>query len=235
MEEQLAQFDLFKGVSEASLENLATKLKSRQLDPGQVLFEKGDPGNSVFIVTSGDLKVISTDREGNEVILNQVGAGSVIGEMSLLDSGPRSAGVVALTEARLLALDRADFMDVLNTQPEMGLEITRSLVQRLRFATTYIENAIEWSQLIARGDYSFIENLDQDVDTAETDSDQARAARFLGAFFQMVEEIKAREEELKQELVRLKIEIDQTKRKQEVDEIAQSEFFKSIQDKKKKG
>lgn len=234
MEEQLAQFDLFKGLPESSLENLAKKLKSIRLEAGDVLFEKGDPGDSVFIVKSGNLKVISKDNEGTEVVLNQVGAGAVIGEMSLLDSGPRSAGVVALTEATLLALSSDDFMGVLNSQPQMGLEISRSLIQRLRFATTYIENAIEWSQLIAKGDYSFIESLDEDESFAGSGSDQERAARFLGAFFQMVEEIKAREDELKEELVRLKIEIDQTKRKQEVNEIAQSEFFRSIQEKKKK-
>jgi len=234
LEEQLAKFDLFKGLSDSSLENLSSKLHEFHLSTGDVLFEKGDSGDAVFIVTSGELKVVSQNKEGNEVILNQVGPGAVIGEMSLLDSGDRSAGVVAMTEAVLLALNRKDFFEVVNSHPEMGLELTRNLVQRLRFATAYIENAIEWSQLIARGDYSFIEKLDKEEDLAGSGSDQERAARFLGAFFQMVEEIKAREEELKKELVRLKIEIDQTKRKKEVNEIAQSEFFKSIQERKKK-
>jgi CRP-like cAMP-binding protein len=233
LENQLAQFDLFRGLPETSLENLTGKLKVVRLEPGQVLFGKGDPGDSVYIVKSGKLKVVSKDNDGNEVILNQVDAGAIIGEMSLLDHGLRSAGITALTHATLLMLSRGDFLDVVEHQPQMGLEISRGLIQRLRFATTYIENAIEWSQLIAKGDYSFIDSIDA-PDIEGAGSDQERAARFLGAFFKMVEEIRAREDELKQELVRLKIEIDQTRRQQEVAEIAQSDFFKSIQEKKRR-
>ena len=234
MENQLAQFDLFKGLPKSNLENLVTLLNAIKLKPGQVLFEKGDPGDSVYIVKTGKLKVVSKDTDGNEVILNQVGEGAIIGEMSLLDQGTRSAGIIAVTETVLLELSQNDFMQVLCTQPQMGVEISRGLIQRLRFATTYIENAIEWSQMIARGDYSFMDTLDGEEHPEGEGSDQERAARFLGAFFQMVREIRAREDELKKEVVRLKIEIDQTRRKQEVSEIAQSDFFKAIQDKKKK-
>jgi CRP-like cAMP-binding protein len=234
LEHQLSQFDLFKGLPEESLQELVTKLKAIHLEKDQVLFNKGDFGDSVFIVEAGKLKVVSTDAEGNEVVLNQVGPGAILGEMSLLDQGPRSAGVVAISKVDLLALSSDDFLVALQAQPQMGMEISKGLIQRLRFATTYIENAIEWSQLIAKGDYSFIETLKEEGADSSADTDQERAARFLGAFFKMVEEIKAREDELKEELVRLKIEIDQNKRKKEVEEIAQSEFFQEIQKRKKK-
>lgn len=234
MENQLSQFDLFKGLPEVSLDNLAEKLQAIHLKAEEVLFEKGDPGDSVYIVRSGTLKIISKDNEGNEVILNQVGAGAILGEMSLLDQGARSAGITAISDAELLFLRRDDFMEALYEQPQMGLEISRGLIQRLRFATTYIENAIEWSQMIAKGDYSFINSVDGEENLEGAGSDQERAARFLGAFFQMVREIQAREEELKKEVVRLKIEIDQSRRKQEVADIAKSDFFKAIQERKKK-
>jgi len=234
LETQLRQFDLFKPLPDEALEDLRAKLKRVELKKDDVLFNKGDQGDALYILQQGQAKIVSTDGEGNEVVLNQVGPGAVIGEMTIIDREPRSAGVVALTDSTFLELSSADFSSALEAQPQMGLEISRGLIQRLRFATTYIENAIEWSQLIAKGDYSFIENLDQNVAETESDSEQERAARFLGAFFQMVEEIKAREDELKQELTRLKVEIDEAKRKKDVEEIAQSEFFQELQKRKQK-
>jgi CRP-like cAMP-binding protein len=234
LESQLRQFDLFKPLPDEALADLNSKFKRVELKKDEVLFKKGDRGDALYILQEGQAKITSTDGEGNEVVLNQVGPGAVIGEMTIIDREPRSAGVVALTDATFLELNSEDFSAALDAQPQMGLEISRGLIQRLRFATTYIENAIEWSQLIAKGDYSFIENLDHNVAETESDSEQERAARFLGAFFQMVEEIKAREDELKQELTRLKVEIDEAKRKKDVEEIAQSEFFQELQKRKQK-
>ncbi len=231
--EDIRQFDLFKNLPEDALEKLSARFTRVILKPEQVLFDKGDQGDAFYIVQSGHVKMVGTDSEGKEVVFNQVGAGAVIGEMALLDGAPRSAGVIALSDVAMLRLSTEDFLDSIQSHPDISLEISRGLIQRLRFATTYIENAIEWSQLIAKGDYSFIEGLDQEViDEGEggDQSDQERAQRFLGTFFQMVENIKAREDELKQQLVKLQVEIDQTKRKRDVDEIAQSEFFKKLKE-----
>lgn len=236
MRNQLQQFDLFKNLPEDLLENLSTKLQMVSLEKGQVLFHKGEVGSSVFFVQKGKLKITSEDADGNEVILNQVRSGAVIGEMALLDLEPRSASVVAITKAELMELSNEDFNATLAKNPEVGLEITRNLVQRLRFATTYIERAIDWSQKIAKGDYSFIEvaAVEEGEENVDAKSDKERAARFLGAFFQMVQEIKAREDDLKNQLQRLRIEIDENRRKEEVNEIAQSEFFQAIQRNKQK-
>ncbi|MCB2179516.1 cyclic nucleotide-binding domain-containing protein [bacterium] len=236
MKNQLQQFDLFKNLPEDLLQDLSQKLKIVSLEAGQVLFRKGEVGDSVFFVQTGKVKITSEDGDGNEVILNQVGSGAVIGEMALLDQEPRSANVVAINKASLMELNNEDFHATLAKNPELAQEITRSLVRRLRFATTYIERAIDWSQQIAKGDYSFIEAaaMQEGESNIDAKSDQERAARFLGAFFQMVQEIKAREDALKNQLQRLRIEIDENRRKEEVNEIAQSEFFQEIQRKKQK-
>ncbi|MBI3158029.1 MAG: cyclic nucleotide-binding domain-containing protein [Chloroflexi bacterium] len=231
---QLKQFELFKSLPDEVVSDLSLRFKQVDLEKDQVLFNKGDAGDALYILRRGRLKMVSKDSEGNEMVLNQVGPGAVIGEMALIDREPRSAGVVALTEAALLRLSTEDFLNTLSAQPLMGLEISRNLIQRLRFATTYIENAIEWSQLIAKGDYSFIESVDESrLGDSENASDQERAKRFLGTFFQMVQDIKAREEELKKELVKLRVEIDEAKRKADLAEITQSEFFQNLRKKKK--
>lgn len=236
MKNQLQQFELFKNLPEDLLQDLSQKLKIVSLEAGQVLFRKGEVGDSVFFVQTGKVKITSEDGDGNEVILNQVGSGAVIGEMALLDQEPRSANIVAINKATLMELNSEDFHATLAKNPELAQEITRSLVRRLRFATTYIERAIDWSQQIAKGDYSFIEAeaMQEGESNIDAKSDQERAARFLGAFFQMVQEIKAREDALKNQLQRLRIEIDENRRKEEVNEIAQSEFFQAIQRNKQK-
>lgn len=232
---QLKEFELFKSLPESAVQDLSERFTEVELAKDEVLFNKGDAGDALYILRAGRLKMVSKDSEGNEMVLNQVGAGAVIGEMALIDREPRSAGVVALSDAVLLRLSTEDFLGMLAVQPAMGLEISRNLIQRLRFATTYIENAIEWSQQIAKGDYSFIESVDEArLGDSENTSDKERAKRFLGTFFQMVQDIKAREDELKSELVKLRVQIDQAKRQADVSEITQSEFFRTLREKKTK-
>lgn len=232
---QLKQFELFKSLPESAMADLAERFTQVGLSQDEVLFNKGDAGDALYILRRGRLKMVSMDSEGKEMVLNQVGPGAVIGEMALIDREPRSAGVVALTDAALLRLSTEDFLGMLAVQPTMGLEISRNLIQRLRFATTYIENAIEWSQKIAKGDYSFIESVDEaKLGDSENTSDKERAKRFLGTFFQMVQDIKAREDELKKELVKLRVEIDHAKRKSDVSEITESEFFRKLRENKSK-
>ena len=220
------------------IEELAKKIEVLNLEEDEILFRKGDDGDALYILSDGWVKMVSVDKDGGEMVINQAGPGSIIGEMALIDNEPRSAGVTALSTIEMLKLSREDFLDVLEHQPTLGLQITRNIIGRLRFSTTYIENAIEWSKRIAAGDYSFMEEHKRKEDSMEDrgfQSDQERANRFLGNFFSMVEDIKAREDELKNQVVQLKIEIDQVKRKQEVSELADSEFFKNLKASKKKG
>jgi diguanylate cyclase (GGDEF)-like protein len=101
-------------------------------------------------VQKGLLKIVSTNIEGNEVILNQVMDGGIIGEMALIDQEPRSAGVIAITPSSLLKLSSEDFMKTIQDNPEIGLMISRNLTQLLRENTTQIENAIPNEALEAR-------------------------------------------------------------------------------------
>ena len=228
--------DFFNGLPDDVINELANQFEQSNLAKDEVLFKKGDIGDALYMIEEGYVKMISNDKDGGEVLLNTVGSGAVIGEMALIDDEPRSAGVVALTDVTYLKLSEDDFLKVLMEQPQLGIQISRNAIQRLRFATTYIENAIEWSKRIAAGDYSFLNEKKEMSDSAITKSeaDQLRAERFLGTFFKMVEDIKEREDNLKKEVSRLKVEINQVKRKEEVAELADSEFFKQLRKKKEK-
>ncbi len=227
----LRRFDFFEGLSDELIEELAGKVLEKKLAKDEILFRKGDEGDSLYIIRHGWLKIVSEDKAGGEVTINQVGPGNVIGEMALIDNEPRSVGVVGISEVDLLCLGREEFLSVLYDYPELALQVTRSVIQRLRFSTTYIENAIEWSKRIAAGDYSFLDEQKQAVKSTIVETsrpDAERANRFLATFFRMVEDIKAREDALKQQLQELKIQIDQTKREQDVNQLASSEFFQNL-------
>lgn len=219
---------LFQDLPPALLSQVAEKFQVRRLNKGDVLFRKGDQGDALFMVASGWFKIVSEDEAGNELVFNQCGPGESIGEMSLLDSQPRSAGAVALEQAEVLELNRQAFLDLLAQSPELTLLVIRKISSRLRFASTYLEKAIEWSKRIGDGDYSFLDQLASEEPLAQGTSDEEKARQFLSTFFNMVKGVKEREDNLKRELQKLTLQIDEARRKREVEEITQTEFYAQL-------
>ncbi|MBW8011770.1 MAG: Crp/Fnr family transcriptional regulator [Chloroflexi bacterium] len=233
----LKDYELFKDLPETVSKELAAKVELVSLKNDEVLFRKGDPGDALYLLQSGWVKMVSEDAEGKEVVLNEVGPGSTIGEIAMIDMEPRSAGVIAMSDVELLKLGSEDFLNVLYQQPKLGLHIIHSVSKSLRFANTYLENTIFWSQRIAEGDYNFAQEQVQKAQSGVFESsspDEDRANRLLGTFFRMVEDIRAREDGLKKELDELIIVIDQAKREKSVDDVTSSGFFKSLKTQSKK-
>jgi CRP-like cAMP-binding protein len=147
--------------------------------------------------------------------------------MALVDQAPRSATVVAISPAKVFELKKDAFQEILNQRPDVALALIRGFSSRLRFSTTYIQKAIDWSQKIAAGDYGFIENTQQ-ILKAESDDD--KATQLLSAFFQMVRSVKAREDDLKQQLEKLTLQIDEVQRKQEFDDLTSTDFYANLKE-----
>jgi CRP/FNR family cyclic AMP-dependent transcriptional regulator len=91
--------------------------------------------------------MVLTHRGPYEVI-GETSLIDAIGEMSLVDGQPRSASVIALSDSEIDKLSRDNFLSILDDHPALALDIIRNVSARLRFATTYIEQAIEWSKRI---------------------------------------------------------------------------------------
>lgn len=226
----LKRLPLFDSLSEENIVALTGMLESETLDNGEILFHKGDIGDALYIIDDGRLKVVTTNQLGEEVVLNEFGSGESFGEMSLVDEQPRSATAVALSDTKLLRLNRDDFLSVVTHDPAFALEIIRDVSEKLRFAATYIQKATEWSQYIAKGDYSAAMGEIQNTQSSmEEQSDEARAGAFMSAFFQMIEGVKEREENLRREVQQLRIVIDETKRTSEVEEITKTDYFQDLQ------
>lgn len=229
--QKIRETDFFKELSGDALAAVAEKAAMRKYMPSEAMMRKGDPADSFFVVLEGHLKIVTTDAKGDEIIINKVGPGESIGELALVDERPRSAGAIALDEVEALELTKGAFFDLLDQRLDVSLGIMRGFSSRLRFSTTYIEKVIDWSQKTARGDYSFLEQAQPVGNTAGSDDD--KATQLLSAFYSMVSSVKAREENLKQELERLTFEIDQERRKKEFEEITGTEFYAKLKEQAK--
>jgi len=229
---QLKNSFLFRGLPDEILKTVAQKASLRQLAEGEVLMRKGEAGDSLFMINEGWFKIVAQDAQGGELVINQTGPGETIGEMALLDEAPRSATVVAISDAKVLELKKDAFQKILNQRPDVALTLIRGFSSRLRFSPTYIQKAIDWSRKIAAGDYSFIENTQQILKGSESDDD--KATQLLSAFFQMVRSVKAREDELKQTVEKLILQIDEVRRKQEFEEITNTDFYANLKEQARK-
>jgi CRP/FNR family transcriptional regulator, cyclic AMP receptor protein len=125
---------LFANFSEEQLRTLATLISRRSASRGAIIMAAGDATDSLYIILSGRFKVMMSDADGKEVILSILGPSEFFGEMGLIDDAPRSASVVAIEPAELLALARRDFKKCMEENAEMALGVMRGLVRRLREA-----------------------------------------------------------------------------------------------------
>ena len=130
-EEIIRRVPLFAGLGATEAENLYRSAKRIHAMPGERIIEEGAPGDSLFIVLSGELEV--TKRDGDrDIPLATRTAGEFIGEMSLLEQAPRTASVRAVRESDLLAIGPDAFRRVLESNPTTATSVLRTVAGRLR-------------------------------------------------------------------------------------------------------
>lgn len=137
--EALERVQLFAGLDRDTLERLATGLRTRRFRRNEVLFHQGDPGDSLFIVTAGAVKIVLPSEEGDEAILATVRPGAFFGELALLDGAPRSATAVAMEPTETLILPRDRFRLLIDTEPATRDALLAALAGELRRLTDHVE------------------------------------------------------------------------------------------------
>ncbi len=136
----LRKVSLFTGLSDQELEVLADSLGKRTFGKGMIIFHKGSPGQTLYVIESGKVRIFILSESGQEISVNIYGPGDVFGELSLLDGLPRSAGAVALERTVTYTLHRDDFLRHLEAYPRMAKSIMEVLSTRLRYTTIYAES-----------------------------------------------------------------------------------------------
>ena len=140
--EVLRKVPLFESLPESDLQTFAGLTRERTYPKGSVILFENDPGDSLFLVASGQVKVVLIGEDGREVILSVLGEGAFFGEMALIDDAPRSAHVIAMEDARMLTLRREDFQSRLRTSPDVAIALMRELSRRLRRADEKIGSLV---------------------------------------------------------------------------------------------
>jgi len=129
---------LFAGIEESSIKLLASHAHRRRHSAGEVIFRIGSPGQSMMAVLAGTVRISAPSPDGKDIVLADVGAGEVFGEIALLDGKDRSADAMALTNCDLLVLERRDMMAFLERHPAVYGSLLVVLCDRLRRADQLI-------------------------------------------------------------------------------------------------
>ena len=127
----LSQLQLFAGLGERELGEIAQITRRRRLRSGEVLFHKGDEGGDVYVIVSGRMKAFATGPEGDDVVFRYMGAGEVVGELGAFVEGKRSASNVAVEDCELLMIQRRELIPLLRRQPEIALRLLGALATRM--------------------------------------------------------------------------------------------------------
>jgi CRP/FNR family cyclic AMP-dependent transcriptional regulator len=136
----LGQIPLFHGLTKEQLLRLLPFLHHKTFPAEKTIIAAEERGEAAYIILSGTVKVHVGSMKGRDVILAILGAGQIVGEMSLADSLGYSATVVTLEASTFLAIDRTTFQECLQTMPEMTYNLVRILSSRLRLANAQIQS-----------------------------------------------------------------------------------------------
>jgi CRP-like cAMP-binding protein len=130
----IRQVPIFSALSADDLEELAAIVEERRVDANKDLFCEGDPGDAVYVIVKGAVRVFTGGGDDGrpERVLSELGAGACIGEMAVLDAAPRSATVRATERTRTLRVPGEGFKRVMSERPEMSQAIVADLVKRMR-------------------------------------------------------------------------------------------------------
>src|SRR3954465_2121468 len=130
----LATVPLFSGLHRDEIQRFAELTRERAYPKGSVILFQDDPGDSLFVLRAGRVKVVLIGEDGREVILGVLEPGAHFGELALIDDQPRSAHVIAMEDAQLLILRREDFRRRVDANPTVAWALLQELSKRLRRA-----------------------------------------------------------------------------------------------------
>ena len=132
---------LFRGLPGPSLDRIAALAVQRSFREGEIVFSQGDPGDAIYAVVAGRIRISSGTADGREISLNIMEPGSTFGEIALLDGGTRTATAMASEPSELVSIRRDHFAALLEREPQVALELLKLCGQLLRWTSGLVEDA----------------------------------------------------------------------------------------------
>jgi CRP/FNR family cyclic AMP-dependent transcriptional regulator len=162
----LGEIPLFRGIPLERLKRLNEVMHRKTVPAGTNMITAEQPGEVVYVLLEGTVKILIEQVDGREVILAFLGAGDTVGEMSLVDSSGRSANVMTMEKCTFLWMDKSTFHDCLRNVPEFTQNLVRLLSGRLRMANEQIQSlsSLDVAGRLARQLLAFTERYGSPAD-----------------------------------------------------------------------
>jgi len=138
----LSEIAHLQNLGDAERAALAERIELLSYHAGDMVFEFGDQGHAMFIVRTGEVEIFVKNDQGEKIVLEVSRPGDIFGEISLLDDGPRTASVSAITDVELLRLDRQHFEDYVRLYPPAALNLLSVVARRLRKSDELIRRTV---------------------------------------------------------------------------------------------
>ena len=123
---------MFEALDEETTRDLRAAMSELRLRRGEILFLEGEPGDRLYVIADGKIKLGHAAPDGRETLIAVLGPGEMLGELALFDPGPRAATATAIAPTRLLELRHDDLTGILAGRPELSSQLLQSLARRLR-------------------------------------------------------------------------------------------------------
>jgi CRP/FNR family cyclic AMP-dependent transcriptional regulator len=136
------QVSFFTDLPEEEIQALSSATKRRTFRSGEVIFHRDDPGQVLYMIKEGKVKICIISPDGQEVSLAVLGKGEYFGEFALLDGLPRSTDAVALEKVECYTLQRSDFLNAIQKNPKIAILVLEALSKRLRATDNMVEDLI---------------------------------------------------------------------------------------------
>jgi CRP/FNR family cyclic AMP-dependent transcriptional regulator len=142
VDEVLARAGIFQGVDPAAIEVLTESLERVEFPRGTVIFNEGEPGDRLYIVSTGKVKIGRRSPDGRENLLSIFGPSDMFGELSIFDPGPRTSTATTVTDVRAYTMDRNALREWIAQRPEIAEQLLRVVARRLRRTNNLLADLI---------------------------------------------------------------------------------------------
>ncbi|AWB81084.1 Crp/Fnr family transcriptional regulator [Corynebacterium yudongzhengii] len=132
VQEILARAGIFQGVDPAAVNSLIKDLESVRFPRGTTIFDEGEPGDRLYIITSGKVKLARHATDGRENLLSVMGPSDMFGELSIFDPGPRTSSAICVTEVQAATMNSELLSRWISNHPSISQQLLRVLARRLR-------------------------------------------------------------------------------------------------------
>lgn len=141
-DEVLSRSALFSGLTPEATEPARAAMKQLAVRRGQTVFIEGEPGDSLYVLVQGKIKLSRSSSDGRENMLAVLGPGEVFGELSLFDPGPRTATATAVVDSTLAHLENSALQPWIDDRPEVAERLLMVLARRLRRTNNAIADLV---------------------------------------------------------------------------------------------